>query len=109
MTWVVLLACNLLLNLKLYSLSVYLYDATRNDTYLNAARSLQMFIQAHLYNKTHGYVMDGMRPDTCTPSGPIVTYDTALYLEGISVLANLTKNATLTEMLVFRSHTDEFT
>ena len=88
-----------------------MYEAVKpeNTTYLAAAQTSQTFIQAHLYNQTGGYVIDGTGPDTCESGGPIVTYDTALYLEGISVLANLTKNATLTEMLVFRSHTDEFT
>lgn len=76
----------------LFRLSAYLYDVTGNDTFADAASDAHAFTQAHLYNSTGGYIMDG-----CA-GGPVVTYDTGLYLEALSVLANSTKNSTLMQM-----------
>ena len=85
-----------LLTQQVNRLSAYLYDVTDNQTFRDAANTSRTFIDAHLHNKTGGYVRDGFNIQPCNSDDPLVmTYNTGLYLEGLSVFANKTGDSDL--------------
>ncbi|VDB96623.1 unnamed protein product [Peniophora sp. CBMAI 1063] len=76
------------------SLSAYLYNATHNETYLDAAELSAVFIQTHLY--TDGAVVGAFDALNCTSEGTPLSrpWFTGLYVEGLAVLASTTGNDT---------------
>ncbi|KAK7688606.1 hypothetical protein QCA50_008144 [Cerrena zonata] len=81
------------------ALSAYLYELTGNQTYHDSAILSHTFIQSHLYNVSRGCIMDNFEIQQCRPDNDWAsTYDTGLYLEGLSVLANTINNSTLTKI-----------
>ena len=85
-----------LLTQQVNRLSAYLYYVTDNQTFRDAAHTSRTFIDAHLHNKTGGYVSDGFGIQPCnTADSLVMTYNTGLYLEGLSVFANKTGDSDL--------------
>ena len=83
----------------LFRLSAYLLQYTGDQTYGDWARISHEFVQSHLYDETRGCIMDNFDLSSCQlgddwPS----TYDTGLYLEGLTVLANVTGNTSLVQL-----------
>lgn len=65
-------------------LSAYLYEITQNQTYYDAASLAHKFIQSHLYDPT-GSIKHMLNLTDCTyPNTFILTYNTGLYIEGLS-------------------------
>ena len=80
-------------------LSAYLYEATRQKKYRDAAELSAHFLRTHLYNNT--VVIDRMDVMRCNKTASQAqTYVTGLMIEGMSVLANTTRNATLDALYV---------
>ena len=87
---------------QLDSLSAYLYGITRNETFRNTAELSQQFTQSQFYDRQTGIMIDTLNLTSCDIDGSHTsTQDTALYLEGISLLANLTNNSALGSLYVF--------
>lgn len=83
-------------------LSAYLYDITDNQTYYDATVMTYTFIDSHIFNEAKGYVMDSFLVQTCVGDDPLVmTYNTGLYLEALSLFANKTANTTLVQKWVY--------
>ncbi|KAK7688641.1 hypothetical protein QCA50_008179 [Cerrena zonata] len=81
------------------ALSAYLYDITDNQTFHDATVITYSFINSHLFNNTGNYVTDSFDVSTCVGDDPLVmTYNTGLYLEALSVFANKTSNSTLVQI-----------
>lgn len=79
------------------SLSAYLYEATGNSTYLDAAELSATFIISQLYQRTIGAViLNSISIATCTPDYVFVTDGSGFTIEGLSVLAP--RNSTFTPM-----------
>ncbi|VDB89421.1 unnamed protein product [Peniophora sp. CBMAI 1063] len=79
--------------------SAYLYEATQNTTYRDVAQLSLDFMTHHLWNGT--IVYDSFDPRTCKTSDTttFVTFNQAWFIEGLSVMANETKNDTLVNLL----------
>ncbi|KAK7688612.1 hypothetical protein QCA50_008150 [Cerrena zonata] len=81
------------------ALSAYLYEITRNQTYYEFANLSHTFIQSHLYNVSRGCIMDNYDIQQCqTGNNRAFTYNTGLYLEGLSVFSNTTKDSGLIQL-----------
>ncbi|KAI0029035.1 Six-hairpin glycosidase-like protein [Vararia minispora EC-137] len=82
-------------------LSAYLYEGTKNQTYLDIAQLTAEFMRNHMYNGT--IILDTFDvtvcggPDTGEPG--VFTYNEAFYIEGLAVLANVTGNSTWTSLV----------
>lgn len=87
---------------RLASLSVYLFEATSNMTYLNAAKLSHQFMESNLYNNNTGITMDIFSVASCSVANPnaIFSYNTAFHLEGVSALANASRDPVLAELWV---------
>ncbi|ESK87810.1 glycoside hydrolase family 76 protein [Moniliophthora roreri MCA 2997] len=82
-------------------LSALLYEATLNNTYLNAAKQSADFIQIHL-TQSPGFVQGGISLDNCrTPSDLQSNFsDTAgIFIHGLSILSSTTKNSSLMSLV----------
>ena len=83
----------------LFRLSAYLLQYTGDQTYGDWARISHEFVQSHLYDETRGCIMDNYKLTLCRPgTDQAYTYDTGLYLEGLTVLANVTNDSSLTQL-----------
>ena len=85
-------------------LSAYLYEETRDDKYKQVAEHTATFAKTHLFNGT--VVIDHIDVHKCIRSeNEARTYNSGLLIEGLSVLANVTRNVTLSRqyVLVFMS------
>ncbi|KZV75883.1 hypothetical protein PENSPDRAFT_14787 [Peniophora sp. CONT] len=82
------------------AVSAYLYEATSNATYLSAAQLSLDFMLNYLWNGT--IVYDSFVTDSCSipTKSAVLSYDQAWFIEGLSVMANITKNDTLTALLL---------
>ena len=79
--------------------SAYLYEATKNQTYRDAASSSQRFIQTQLMDTTTGLVRDLIDLSNCRYENELIlTYNTGLYLEAVSVLWDITRDNNLKKM-----------
>ena len=84
-----------------YRLSAYLYAFTDNQTFFTAANTSRTFIDAHLYNRSGGYVRDSFGIQRCDTGDDLIrTYNTGLYLEALGVLANKTNDLALMQTYV---------
>lgn len=82
-------------------LSAYLYELTKNETYHTSATLSHSFVQLHLYNASLGIFVDNYDLLQCRPSNDwAFTYDTGLYLEGLTVLAHATNDPQLVQLCV---------
>ncbi|VDB95869.1 unnamed protein product [Peniophora sp. CBMAI 1063] len=79
------------------ALSAYLFEATNETVYSEAAQLSVDFMIHHLWNGTIVYDMFNL--NTCTPHPNPLTVNQAGFIEGLAVWANVTKNATLTSLL----------
>ncbi|KZV77392.1 hypothetical protein PENSPDRAFT_747118 [Peniophora sp. CONT] len=80
------------------ALSAYLFEATGNTTYKDAARLSLQFIKNQLWNGT--IVYDTIRLSDCViDTGTILTYNQAWLIEGLSVYANVTKDLQMNDFL----------
>jgi predicted alpha-1,6-mannanase (GH76 family) len=73
------------------SLSAYLAEATGNSAYTNAAIAAATWIQ-NLNLNSEPVVLDTVDAEDCSrsPSTWLFTYNSGKYIEGLSVLANVT-------------------
>jgi hypothetical protein len=90
-------------------LSAYLFELKpQNATYLNIAQQATDFTLSHWFTPNSVISLDTLNGTSCTganvfSNGP-ASWSTGTIIEGISVLANLTQNVTLTNVCVgFRS------
>lgn len=79
-------------------LSARLYEKTDNQTYANAAELSAQFITSQLYNGT--IILDSVSLMDCSLGHDLVTYNSGLFIEGLSVYADITRNATWTTLYV---------
>ncbi|VDC08017.1 unnamed protein product [Peniophora sp. CBMAI 1063] len=79
-------------------LSAYLYEATGSQQYLNAAQTSADFMQVHML-KLGQYVYDSYDVAKCATSNQTVTHNSGWFIEGMSVLANVTQNSTQAQLL----------
>ncbi|THU90356.1 hypothetical protein K435DRAFT_676228, partial [Dendrothele bispora CBS 962.96] len=82
-------------------LSSLLADVTSCQTYLDAALQSADFIHNHLTN-SNNLVMDGIYADTCgkgskNEGAGLLSPNSGLALEGLSILTSLTQNDTIKE------------
>ncbi|KAJ3490789.1 hypothetical protein NLI96_g1197 [Meripilus lineatus] len=73
------------------ALSAYLYEATNQDQYHNAATLSAEFIKAHLYNGA--IIIDSIALSDCAVVAEAVTYNSGFFIDGLSVYANYTNNS----------------
>ncbi|KAJ7266288.1 hypothetical protein C8J57DRAFT_1068922, partial [Mycena rebaudengoi] len=76
-------------------LSALLAEATSDQMYLDAARESADFIHAHLYNPGN-VIQDSIsaaQGECRTTPNVIMPYNSGLTIEGLSILASITKNA----------------
>ncbi|KZV70404.1 hypothetical protein PENSPDRAFT_752599 [Peniophora sp. CONT] len=74
------------------SLSGYLFNVTRNATYLDAAELAWHFMQENAYQPGNP-ILAGVDASDCAPLDTrIYTWNTGLYLQGTAVLASITGN-----------------
>ncbi|KAI0029388.1 hypothetical protein K488DRAFT_88780 [Vararia minispora EC-137] len=88
------------------ALSAYLFNTTGNATYSMAANLSATFIQQQLYNDE--IILDSLDLASCAQASVATSYsfDSGLVIEGLSAWANVSSNATLsniTESLVTSS------
>ena len=99
--WRALLSCPVLISRhsRTCRLSAYLYEATNDSKYLDAAEQTGSFILRHLYNGT--IILDSIDIKTCSQDNSLrLTYNTGYYVEALAVLANITSNATWSNVCV---------
>ncbi|KAI0314525.1 hypothetical protein OF83DRAFT_1085592 [Amylostereum chailletii] len=79
------------------SLSAYLYEATNQTKYLDAAELTAKFIQNQLWDGA--WVHDTIRIQSCEIVGAFLSYNPGFFIEGLAVLANITRDANWTSLL----------
>ncbi|KAI3605426.1 glycoside hydrolase family 76 protein [Moniliophthora roreri] len=80
--------------------TAYLAEATTNQTYIDLAIETETFYYYHLRN-FQGAFLDGIDAATCTPGTEDAhPYNAGLMMEGLAVLANVTRNTTIEEHLM---------
>jgi hypothetical protein len=79
-------------------MAAYFYEIQPSDQYKMVADLSIEFIMSRLWNGT--IVLDTFDPRTCTTTTntTIITLNSAYFIEGLSVWANVTGNSTLTSM-----------
>ena len=90
------------LPLTVNSLSAYLFEATNQVQYDNAATLSAEFIKAHLYNGT--IIVDSIALVDCTVITSAVTYNSGFFIDGLSVYANYTNNSDWSTLYVITHH-----
>lgn len=90
------------LALTVNSLSAYLYEATNQDQYHNAATLSAEFIKAHLYNGA--IIIDSIALSDCAVVAEAVTYNSGFFIDGLSVYANYTNNSDWSTLCVIAHH-----
>ncbi|KZV77384.1 hypothetical protein PENSPDRAFT_679553 [Peniophora sp. CONT] len=80
------------------ALSAYLYELTSDPIYEQAAQLSLDFIINHLL--TGAVVFDTFTLSTCEKAPGLLTLNQAFFVEGLSVFANVTRNDTLTSLLL---------
>ncbi|VDB91820.1 unnamed protein product [Peniophora sp. CBMAI 1063] len=81
------------------SLSGYLYNATRNATYLETAELGATFMQSNAYHPGNP-IPAGINASDCTIQDPnIFSWNTGLYIQGMAVLASITGNTSYSNIL----------
>ncbi|VDB86676.1 unnamed protein product [Peniophora sp. CBMAI 1063] len=85
------------------ALSARLYEITRNSTYLSASEQSIGFMQTYMVDPSNAsaVVSGTFDPVSCAVVNPgaATADDVGFYIEGLSIVANLTSNATYTQML----------
>ena len=72
---------------------------TTNQTYKAAASLAQTFISSHLRDSSSGRIRDAMSLSNCNYlNNNMITYNSGLYLEAVSVLGNTTNDSQLLDM-----------
>jgi len=80
-------------------LSAYLSELEpNNQTYRDLAQLSLDFMTNHMWNGT--IVRDTFNPIACSYNDILSSLNSAYYIEGLSVWANITKNDTLTSLYV---------
>ncbi|KZV77391.1 hypothetical protein PENSPDRAFT_679560 [Peniophora sp. CONT] len=79
------------------TLSAYLYEETNDTAYYEAAQLSADFMIRNMW--TGSFVVDGFILSTCSAHQKPLTLNQAGFIEGLSVLANVTNNGTLTAFL----------
>ncbi|KAL0579836.1 hypothetical protein V5O48_002143, partial [Marasmius crinis-equi] len=74
------------------TLSAYLAEITKDAKYTNASILSAQWIKNHNINSTTNLVLDTVNGKDCSrsPAGWIFTYNSGKYIEGLSVLADVT-------------------
>ncbi|KAG6841184.1 hypothetical protein C0991_000981 [Blastosporella zonata] len=82
------------------SVSANLADITKDSKYTNAAIASANWIKAH--NLNNGIVLDTVNGHDCSrsPSTWLFTYNTGKYIEGLSVLADVTGDSQWRTLMV---------
>ncbi|KZV68212.1 hypothetical protein PENSPDRAFT_687481 [Peniophora sp. CONT] len=85
------------------TLGARLAELTGNATYLSAAEQSILFMDAHMINanSASAVISDRFNVTSCTVVAgvPPLAWDIGPYIEGLSIVANMTQNSTYTEML----------
>ncbi|KAK7434572.1 hypothetical protein VKT23_020108 [Stygiomarasmius scandens] len=78
-------------------LSASLAKATLNQTYLDAAIQSADFINTHLEND--GSILEIIDAESCSQDNGVNAYNSGLLIEGLTILASITRNATIGQLL----------
>ncbi|VDB92041.1 unnamed protein product [Peniophora sp. CBMAI 1063] len=81
------------------ALAAYLYELTGDPAYQQAALLSLDFTLNFMFNETAGIVGDTFQPSSCYLEMKPLTVNQAWFIEGLSILANVTDNSTLTSFL----------
>ncbi|VDC07672.1 unnamed protein product [Peniophora sp. CBMAI 1063] len=85
-----------------FALTSRLAELTGNTTYLTTAELTVQFMQTYMLDPTHAsaLVVETLDVTTCTPStNNPVTWDLGPFIEGLSILANITHDETYSQLL----------
>lgn len=83
-------------SLTITRLSAYLYEATNQQQYYNAATLSAQFIKSQLYNGT--IILDTVNVADCSLKPFVLTYNSGFFIEGLSVYANHTGSSDWTTL-----------
>ena len=90
----------------MYRFSARLAEVTGNTTYLSAAEQSIQFMQTHMINLDFpsAIVSQQFNISSCAtiPGIEPLAWDIGPYIEGLSIVANITQNAAYTQMYVLR-------
>ncbi|KAF8304744.1 Six-hairpin glycosidase [Clavulina sp. PMI_390] len=78
------------------TLSAWLYEATGNTQYLNAAVAAYGAITRNLYDTSTNLINDSLDVTTCSGPDWVFTYNSGKFIEGTAVLGAVTGTATYT-------------
>ncbi|PBK86104.1 hypothetical protein ARMGADRAFT_1128175, partial [Armillaria gallica] len=84
------------------SLSALSAEATSNQTYLDAAIESANIIRAHLLNPSN-IVLDSvssMSNESCSVDSTVYSYNSGIFIKGLVVLADITRNASTEALYV---------
>ena len=87
----------------MFSLSARLYEVTGNSTYLDTAEQSIQFMQTYMVKPANSdiTITNIFDPTSCTLDETGVTSDdVGPYIEGLSIVANITTNQTYTQVCV---------
>ena len=81
-------------------LSARLAELTQNTTYLDMAKLSIQFAQTHLLNPGNvaALINDTWSVSHCASSGTPATWDLGPFIEGLSIVANITQDQSYTQM-----------
>ncbi|KAJ3480126.1 hypothetical protein NLI96_g8573 [Meripilus lineatus] len=79
------------------ALTAYLYEATNDTKYYDAATLTATFIETQLYDKT--VVTDGIGLVTCYPDRLTLTYNSGYFIEALAIYAKVTNSVDWTSFL----------
>jgi len=74
------------------TLSAYLASATGNSKYTTASEAAAKFIFNHVYDQTRMIALDTVEANDCSKKAYVFTYNSGKFIEGLSVLAQVTGN-----------------
>ncbi|KZV75844.1 hypothetical protein PENSPDRAFT_646886 [Peniophora sp. CONT] len=79
-----------------------LAELTQNTTYLDAAKLSIQFARTHLLNPGNvaAPINDSWSVSRCVSSGTPVTWDLGPFIEGLSIVANITQDSSYTQLLL---------
>lgn len=75
---------------------MYLFEATSTQEYYDVASLSAQFIKSQLYNGT--IIYGAIRLSNCLAITNAITYNSGLFIEGLSVFANYTQSGEWTTL-----------
>ncbi|KAK0443429.1 uncharacterized protein EV420DRAFT_1649215 [Desarmillaria tabescens] len=85
-----------------FIVSALLAEATSNETYLNASMESANFLQSDLLNLDNNIMLFSISSklsDSCLVESAMYLYDSAVFVEGLAILASITSSASTEALL----------